>query len=74
MKKSEQIKEWLLLVNRAQQAVVTVKAQAMTEDVNAEYELRQASEQLDSAFEYGLEAHGKAILAEHLAGEVATVA
>jgi hypothetical protein len=71
---ADEIKHWLAVVANARLCVARVLQSANNVPGVDVFDLNRAAEHLADAFTVGLEAHGQAVLKEHLAGETASVA
>lgn len=74
MATAAEIKQYLAVVATARIAVGHAKTRSEQIESGDTWELGRAEEFLEQAFDNGLDAHGRAVLREHLAGETAVVA
>lgn len=74
MATAAEIKQYLAVVATARIAVGHAKTRGYQVESVDTWEIGRAEEYLEQAFDNGLEAHGRAVLAEHLAGKTAVVA
>jgi hypothetical protein len=74
MKATEQLRGLLSAINSVQADVIALKADATASGLDTGFELDRALDYLSNVFEQAIDAHGKAVLTEHLESQTAHVA